>query len=54
MVNIKGDKNATLSLDDECVIVNSSGKVKKAGTVKIDGIKYTVDNYRIIKEENTD
>ncbi len=53
VVNIKGDKNATLSLDER-VIVNSSGKVKKAGTVKIDGIKYTVDNYRITKEENAD
>ena len=32
-------------------IVSPSGKLKKSGTVKIDGYKYTVRNYKVIKAE---
>ena len=36
------------------MIVGSSGKVKKSGTVKLDGIKYTVKDYIVTGAEVVD
>ncbi len=36
------------------VVVNSSGKVKKSGTVKIDGYRYHINNYRIDESKTED
>ena len=43
-VGIKGKPNDSVA-GGSVIIVNGSGKVKKSGTVKIDGYKYTVDDY---------
>ena len=46
-ISIKG--SSTKVPADSVLIVNSNGKVKKSGTVKIDGYKYTVDGY-VVKD----
>ncbi len=52
VVRIKGSSNVVEG--PATVIVNSSGKVKKSGTVKIDGYKYTVNNYVVTDVEAVD
>ena len=39
---------------DGSVVVSSTGKVKKSGTVTIDGVKYEVDNYFVTKAYDKD
>ena len=48
--------NAVISQKDsgkkykDCTLaVSPSGKLKKSGTVTIDGFKYTVKNYKVVK-----
>ena len=49
-VAIKG-KTDVVAVADNKVIVSSTGKIKKSGTVTIEGIKYTVEDYVVTKEE---
>ena len=51
-VSIKGSSAKVPA--DSFMIVNSNGKVKKSGTVKIDGTKYTVEGYVVTKKEPVD
>ena len=50
-VQVKGDADAEVT---GTIIVNSNGKVKKSGTVKVDGYKYTVENYTVTDIEAID
>ena len=49
-ITVKGSTSITLEEGDR-VIVSSSGKLKKSGTVTIDGTKYTVSDYVVTGEE---
>ncbi len=52
VISIKGSSKVVEG--PSTVIVNSSGKVKKSGTVKIDGYKYTVNDYVVTDIEAVD
>ena len=39
---------------DSEIIVSSSGKVRTSGSVKIDGVRYTVENYIVTNVEVID
>ncbi len=51
--NEKGEKISGLAAGEE-MIAGASGRVRKEGTVKIDGVKYTVENYRVSDRVNAD
>ena len=44
-MDIKDKKGKVVIPTGSQVIIGTSGKVKKSGTVTIDGIKYTVKDY---------
>ena len=48
------EKGSSNQYKDCAFIVNESGKLKKSGTVKIDGVRYTVEHYRVVKEEDVE
>lgn len=48
---VVSEKGSGRKYKDCTFIVSPSGKLKKSGTVKIDGYKYTVRNYKVIKAE---
>ena len=50
VIKIKG---SSTEISEGQIIVSSSGKVKKSGSVKIDGIKYYVTNYMVDPERTT-
>lgn len=50
-VSEKGSGN---TYSDCTFLVNDSGKLKKNGTVTIDGVRYTVEHYKVVKEEAAD
>ena len=57
--NINEINGACLTIDgktytDGTIIVSSSGRVKKSGTVTIDGVKYEVSNYLVTKAYDKD
>jgi len=43
-ISLKGS-DTTVVATGKTVMVTSAGKIKKSGTVKLDGYKYTIDNY---------
>lgn len=51
VIHEKGSSNL---FKDCAFIVNESGKLKKSGTVKIDGVRYTVEHYRVVREEDVE
>ena len=45
-------KNSKITLEEgDRVIISTSGKVKKSGSVTIDGTKYNVEDYKVVDEE---
>lgn len=45
------EKGSGKKYKDSTFVVSPSGKLKKSGTVKFDGFKYTVKHYEVVKEE---
>ena len=50
--DITVNKSSVTLTEGDRVIVSSSGKLKKSGTVTIDGTKYTLSDYKIVDENN--
>ena len=48
------EKGSSNQFKDCAFIVNESGKLKKSGTVKIDGVRYTVEHYRVAGEDDVE
>ena len=48
------EKGSSNQFKDCAFIVNESGKLKKSGTVEIDGVRYTVEHYRVVGEDDVE
>lgn len=48
-ITVISQKDSGKKYKDCTLAVSPSGKLKKSGTVTIDGFKYTVKNYKVVK-----
>ena len=46
--------DAVAGIGDTCVVVSKSGRIKQSGTATIDGIRYTIKDYKVINTKAVD